>query len=598
MDQGNFRKLLRRTVALPVVLLLLLAAILVAEIFVVSASLRWVDHSDRVIASMRQDMRHVVEMDNSLRGYHQTGDQSFLTTYNDDKAQSLEQLDTIERLTRDNPEQQERLRKVRETQLRWSQMTEQLLALGTTKLSDAELWQDQQLMSAIRDSQRVFTSAEEALRDQRSRESKTLNDVLVGAAVGLVLLVAILLTTTTRHELMDLSENYERHLRAEVEQKQQLKQSREWFQITLKSLAEAVVATDERGRISFINPVAQQLTGWRDGSAESRPFAEVVRLKSERTRQPAEDPIDAVRRDEKVIAYGDALLLASRDGKEYPIELTGAPILQDSGHLAGVAVVFRDITQRRQTEQTLRANERLSLAGRLSATIAHEIRNPLDTVANLIYLLRNEQKPDPVSERYLTMASDELSRIAQITAHLLTFHREARSPVTVSLTDVLESVLVLFSPQIKRKHIVVEKRFDEVPGVRGFPGELRQVFSNLIGNAIEAMSGEGRLLVSIRKSSYAGQPETRGVRVTIVDNGSGIPANVRRNLFAAFFTTKGEKGTGLGLWISRGIVQKHEGTIHVYSSSRPGHSGTAFSVFLPFEQKLGFLDVNAEPVVA
>ncbi len=323
-----------------------------------------------------------------------------------------------------------------------------------------------------------------------------------------------------------------------------------------------------------------------------------MNLSDERTRFNVEDPAEAVRRAQEVVTYPHGLVLISRLGKEYPVELTGAPILNNSGQVAGVVVVFRDTTQRRQTEQTLRASERLTLAGRLSATIAHEIRNPLDTVTNLVYLLQHEQKANPNATQYLDMASEELTRIAQITSQLLTFHRESRSPIEVNLNEVLDSVLVLFSPQIKQNHIRVDKRFEATRSVRGFPGELRQVFSNLVGNAIEATSTGGHLLLRTRESSMASDPSRKGVRITVLDSGSGIPRGVRKNLFAPFYTTKGEKGTGLGLWISRGIIEKHEGTIHLTSTSRNGRSGTAFSVFLPFEQELGSLDTPAAaPVI-
>jgi two-component system CheB/CheR fusion protein len=162
----------------------------------------------------------------------------------------------------------------------------------------------------------------------------------------------------------------------------------------------------------------------------------------------------------------------------------------------------------------------------------------------------------------------------------------------VNLNDVLDSVLVLFSPQIKRNQIQVDRRFEASLSVRGFPGELRQVFSNLVGNAIEAISEGGELVLHTRESSLATDPARKGIRITVLDDGTGIPRGVRKNLFAPFYTTKGEKGTGLGLWISRGIIEKHEGTIHLTSTNRNGRSGTAFSVFLPFEQELGLLDVN------
>ncbi len=180
------------------------------------------------------------------------------------------------------------------------------------------------------------------------------------------------------------------------------------------------------------------------------------------------------------------------------------------------------------------------MAGRLSATIAHEIRNPLDTVTNLVYLLQHEQKPNSSAAQYLEMASEELTRIAQITSQLLTFHRESRSPVPVNLNEVLDSVLVLFSPQIKQNHIVVSKRYETDRSVRGFPGELRQVFSNLVGNAMEAIS-ERRATgaAHARGKSRPTDPSRRGIRITVLDNGSGIPPGVRKNLFAPFYTTKG-----------------------------------------------------------
>lgn len=592
MDQRSFQSLLRRTVAIPVVMLVLLAAILAGEMLLFTALLHWVDHSDQVIANTRQVMRNIVEMETGLRGYYLTHDPTFLQPYNDDRSKVTEQFNHLQELTADNPGQQVRLRQLRDLYVQWVQWADQQLAQprGTVPSADERL-SEQQLMTNIRNKQREFVGGEEVLRAKRARRATALNAAVIGSAVGLSLLIAALLFTLTRRELMALSNTYERHLQAEVEQQRQLKESRERFETTLNSLGEAVVSTDQAGNVSFLNPVAQRLTEWEYDAAQGRPLREVLRISDEKTRSETEDPVEVVRRAQSVVGFSNSLILTSRSGKDYPIELTGAPILNERSEVGGVVVVFRDVTQRRQTEQTLRASERLTLAGRLSATIAHEIRNPLDTVTNLVYLLQHEPTGDERSAQYLQMASDELTRIAQITGQLLTFHREARNPVDVSLTEVLESVLVLFAPQIKQNHIVVETRFETDRCVRGFPGELRQVFSNLIGNALDAMPANGKLILRTRESSLASDPTRKGVRVTLLDNGSGIPAGVRKNLFAPFYTTKGEKGTGLGLWVSRGIIDKHEGTIHVSSRVREGKSGTAFSVFLPFEQELGMLDV-------
>ena len=593
MDQRSFQAMLRRTVALPVALLVCLAAVLVMEVLLLSDSLRWLDHSDRVITNSRQIGRSIVEMETNLRGYTLTRDQAFLEPFGEAKTRLPEELARLEDLTRDNAAQQQRLREIAEADERWMDWADQQLSvLQQGPPSEASALRGHDLLEQVRQKQRNFVNAEEQLRVQRSRRAERLNSTVISSAIGLSLLIAVLLFTLTRRELTALSASYERHLQAEAEQRRQVNESREWFQGTLNSLGEGVVSTDDAGIISYINPVAQELTGWRHMQAVGRRFGEVVHLIDERTQGLAQDPIESVTHARRVVAGTSDLLLTSQDGVARPIELTGAPIIDRQQSIVGVTVVFRDVTQRRQTEQILRSSERLTLAGRLSATIAHEIRNPLDTVSNVVYLLQRDN-PSPTQAQYLSMAADEVARIAQITSQLLTFHRESRSPVPVSLTEVLESVLVLFAPQIKQNRIDVVARFETDKSVRGYPGELRQVFSNLVGNALEAIARGGRLVLHARESSLLSDPGTKGVRVTVLDTGAGIPAGVRKNLFAPFYTTKGEKGTGLGLWISRGIVEKHEGTIHFISRTRNGSSGTAFSVFLPFEQKLGLLDVQS-----
>jgi PAS domain S-box-containing protein len=599
MDQRSFQKLLRRTVLIPVVLLMLLAITLLVEILTLTNSLKWVDHAEQVISNARQLMRYMVDMETGVRGYHVTGDRSFLEPYDAAKPRVSQQITLLLQLTADTPDQQRRLKDIRDTDLRWIEYSEALLRQPPAKsLSPGDFQTGKELMDQIRAKSQEFLAAEERLRNVRYRRSTILGNIVDGTAVGLSLLVAFLLFTLTRRELFALSSTYERHLRAEAEKTQQLRESRESFQITLKSIGDAVVSTDAAGKVSFLNPVAQQLTGWDGRAAHGRLSKEVLLIVDEKTRTEIDDPVQTVSRSQRVVGLSNHLVLISRSQQEYPIELNAAPIRNDHGQLVGVVIVFRDITQRRQTEQTLRTSERLAQAGRLSATIAHEIRNPLDTVSNLIYLLRHEKEASAASTQYLAMASDELARIAQITGQLLTFHREAQTPIEVDLADVVQSVLVLHAPQIRRGHIKIEQRLDPARPVRGFPGELRQVFSNLVGNAIDAMPHGGKLILHVHESSLGSDPACKGVRVTVLDTGAGIPLGVRRNLFAPFYTTKGEKGTGLGLWVSRGIIEKHEGTIYLRSSIHPGNSGTAFSVFLPFEQKRGMLDVPNLPPAA
>jgi PAS domain S-box-containing protein len=598
MQQRRFQRMLRRMVAIPVILLVLLAVTLLVEILTLTNSLKWVDQAEQVISNSRQLMRYIVDMETGVRGYHLTGDKTFLEPYEAGKARIPEQTALLLRLTAKNPNQQRRIGELRDLNNRWIAYADDLLQQPVrSSVSTTEFEAGRKMMDDVRAKQREIVAVEEQMRDVRYRRATLLGNLADTSAVGLSLLVAVLLFTLTRRELYALSSSYELHLRAEEEKTLQLRDSQESLQITLKSIGDAVVSTDAAGNVSFVNPVAQTLTGWDYESARGQPLRKVVCLVDERTRTEIEDPIDAVGRSQGVVGLAN-LLLISRAQQDYPIELTAAPIRNDRGQLVGVVIVFRDITQRRQTEQTLRTSDRLAQAGRLSATIAHEIRNPLDTVSNLIYLLRHEQEASAASCQYLEMASDELARIAQITGQLLTFHREARAPVEVDLCDVIQSVLVLHAPQIRRGHVKVEQRLETARTVRGYPGELRQVFSNLVGNAIDAMPHGGRLILHVRESSLAADPACEGVRVTVLDTGVGIPPGVRRNLFAPFYTTKGEKGTGLGLWVSRGIIEKHEGTIHLRSSVCDANRGTAFSVFLPFEQKLGMLEIPSVPPAA
>ena len=593
METNTFRNLLRRTLLLPLGLLVLLAVTLVVEALSLTSSLRWVDHTHQIIDNSRQAMRYMLEMESSVRAYDLTGNQAFVQEYEKAKTALPATIDQMVQLTSDNQLEQSRLEDIRKLDDGWIRWAEQEIAHRAQKPpTEGELALGTRLMDEIWSRQKDVVREEERLLGERSRRTSLLGRIVVITAVGLSAAVIVLLLTLTRRELRSLARTYEEHLKAETERTQQLQESREFFRTTLNSLTEGVVATDAQGKITFINPTAQELTGWNDGKEVcGRPLEEIVRIIDERTRVLLLKPLEELPGRQKLAAIPSHLSMLDRYGNEFPIEVNIAPIMSDQHELVGTAVVFRDITQRRQTEQTLRVSERLTQAGRLSATIAHEIRNPLDTVTNLVYLLQHDSNSADVTQQYLQMASEELSRITQITGQLLTFHREARHPVFVSISEVLDSVLTLYAPQIRRADITVETRFATTAQVRGFPGELRQVFSNLVGNAIDAMPSGGRLLLSLREGFLSSDSTCKGVRVTIIDTGSGMPLGVRRNLFAPFYTTKGEKGTGLGLWVSRGIIEKHEGTIHVISSVRDGRSGTAFSVFLPFEQVQRNLDV-------
>ena len=245
----------------------------------------------------------------------------------------------------------------------------------------------------------------------------------------------------------------------------------------------------------------------------------------------------------------------------------------------GVAVSARDSTETRLVEKALLRAEQVAAAGKLAASISHEINNPLEAVTNLLFLARTAPELNEETQKLLSIADTELQRLSQIARTSLRFFRQSTAPALISVRDLIDSVLTVFQPRTTRLGIKLKKQYEEVPELLCFPGELQQVFTNLVSNSLDAMRHGGDLLVSVRPERDGSQSTLRGIRVTVIDSGGGMNADVRSKLFEPFFTTKGETGTGLGLWVSKGIIDKHNGNIRV--RSLPG-KGTAVSVFLPF----------------
>ena len=230
-------------------------------------------------------------------------------------------------------------------------------------------------------------------------------------------------------------------------------------------------------------------------------------------------------------------------------------------------------------ERALRNSERLAVAGRMAAAVAHEINVPLEAVANLLFLLERGDLPQTAREEFIRSARDEIKRMGQITKLTLGFHHEGEYATTseVRASAVIDDILTLYGHRIEPLGICIEKRYDSAGVVVANAGELRQVLTNLIVN--EALAEKGnKLFIHVYDSRGWKAGARKGIRITITDNGCGIPHEVRHRLFEPFCTTKGEKGSGLGLWVSRSLVEKHGGRLQVRST--PG-MGSAFSVFLP-----------------
>jgi PAS domain S-box-containing protein len=279
-------------------------------------------------------------------------------------------------------------------------------------------------------------------------------------------------------------------------------------------------------------------------------------------------------------AFRSELSLIRPNGDTVLFDFSLTPVRDANGAVVFLVPEGRDITDVKRTEAALLQSEKLAAVGRLAASIAHEINNPLESVMNLIYLARHAPPAD--AGRYLEIADQEIRRVSIIANQTLRFHKQASKPQAATSADLFSTVMSIYEGRLRNARVRVEKRFRTDEPAICFQGDVRQVLNNLVANALEAMPFGGRLLIRSRKSRDW-KSDKPGLALTIADNGAGIPPAVQKNIFDAFFTTKGTAGNGLGLWVCQEIVNRHHGKLRVRSTQRPGRNGTTFTFFLPFD---------------
>jgi two-component system, chemotaxis family, CheB/CheR fusion protein len=340
---------------------------------------------------------------------------------------------------------------------------------------------------------------------------------------------------------------------------------------------DAILSKNLEGTILTWNKAAERMYGYRPEEVIGKNVS--MLLPPDRP-QEVREILQRLRLGEKIEHYETRR--RTKDGGVLYVSLTISPVRDAEGKVFGASTIARDITQTKMAEEALRNSERLAVAGRMAATVAHEINNPLETVTNVLYLLSRNQGLDEGARKYLKIADEELRRIAQITRSTLGLYRERdTTPGAVNLSEMIDNLLMFYQRQVQSLGVKVDKRYDSVGRVVGVSGELRQVIANLLANAIDALSVAGtKLKIHVYESADWQNLSKRGIRVVVADDGPGINAEIQVNLFRPFYTTKGQKGTGLGLWVSRGIVTKHGDTIRLRSRTGIRH-GTCFAVFLP-----------------
>ncbi len=542
-----------------------------------------VRHTFQVISELDLTLSLLKDVETGQRGYLIAHDPAYLEPYNRASSEVSTHIDRLAALTTDNAVLLQRVPQLRRLATERIQIAKQNIDLektgkhaealasviskaGKSKMDDAR-----DLIGQMRDDE------EHLMRERTANSQQSLRRTVVTFVVATLTAVLFVLIyyLVARRELW-------RSLKAA----QAIQERESWLHTTLRSIGDAVIATDRKGVVKFLNGVAEKLTGFSSLEAVGRPISEVFPIVNEITKKSVENPVEKVLQCGLVVGLANQTVLRRRDGKETPIEDSAAPIMDDHKNIAGVVLVFRDVTQQRLAQDSARKSEKLAATGRLAATIAHEINNPLEAITNLLFLARAADSLEQ-ARQYMSSADQELARVAHITRQTLGFVRAAAAASETRISILLEEVLMVYIGRIHARHINVIKDFARDVPITAVRSDLVQVFSNLISNALDAMSLGGTLNLTVNARDG-------GVEFQIQDSGSGItPANQQR-MFDAFFTTKNDVGTGLGLWVVKDLLEKFGGTIQVESSTEPPNHGTRFILFIPSLVTSGPLESRPE----
>ena len=337
---------------------------------------------------------------------------------------------------------------------------------------------------------------------------------------------------------------------ADVTERKQAEEVRHKLAAIVESSDDAIVSKDLKGMVTSWNAAAEKMFGYK---AEEMVGRSILAIIPPELQDDERLILETIGRGERIEHFETTRL--TKDGERLDVSLTISPIRNEVGTIIGAAKIARDVTQQRKTEQALRTTERLASVGRLAATVAHEINNPLEALTNLIYLAKRSAVGNEV-RGYLSSAEEELERISHLTKQTLGFYRDSRAAISTRLGPVMTSLVSVFSSRIRSKEIDIRSEVREDPEIVAIPGELRQLLANLISNSIDAVPTGGRVRIRIGAAMERNGQRRSGVRVTVADSGCGIPPAIQPSLFQPFFTTKKDVGTGLGLWVSKGIVAK------------------------------------------
>ncbi len=333
---------------------------------------------------------------------------------------------------------------------------------------------------------------------------------------------------------------------------------------------DAIISKDLNGIVTSWNAGATHLFGYRPEEIIGKSILTIIppELHSDEPRI-----IETLRSGKRVDHY--ETVRVRKDGERVQVALTISPVRDSQGRIVGASKIARDIGERLRMQEAMIESEKLAATGRMAAAIAHEINNPLEAVTNLAYLISTDPGLSDAGKKYADLLLEEIGRVSQVAKQSLGFFRDSKKPSPFDACELLDTVVNLYRPLLEKNGIEVIRDFEGSCQVFGSSSEIRQVFANLVRNAIEAVGPQGVIQLRVRTCSSGMR------RILVADNGHGISKETRRRLFQPFVTSKGTAGNGLGLWVSQGIVKKHGGRIQVKTCEGSGRSGTVFSVLLP-----------------
>ena len=341
----------------------------------------------------------------------------------------------------------------------------------------------------------------------------------------------------------------------------------------VESSDDAIISKDLTGTITSWNAAAERLFGY---TSEEIVGKSVLTLIPKHLHHEEPEILARLRANLKIDHYETQRV--AKSGEVIEVSLTISPIRDGAGKVVGASKIARDISERKKAQRALIDSEKLAATARMAATIAHEINNPLESVTNLAYLLATDNSLSETAHKYAEMLLAEVSRASDIARQTLSFHRDNSTPGAVKVSELVRNMIEIHSPRLDKRRVKVVASLDYEARVWGLSSEFRQVLMNLLLNATDAVDDDGEIHIRV---GIVGQK----VHLLVCDNGCGIPKQYQRRVFDPFFTTKNSKGNGLGLWVSKGIVEKHHGKIRLRSRMEGARHGTVFQVILPIHQE-------------